>query len=65
LQLVREPSNGVSIWLVGLGIIISFITGIIVIKWLLDYLKKHSLLVFVLYRFVIGASVIALWLIRR
>lgn len=65
LQLVKEPSGGISTWLVVLGIFISFITGVLVIKWLLDYLKKHSLLVFVIYRFIIGASVIVLWLIRR
>jgi undecaprenyl-diphosphatase len=65
LQIVKEPSNGLSIWLVVLGIVISFITGMIVIKWLLDYLKKHSLLIFVWYRFILGASVVALWLIRR
>lgn len=65
LQIVKEPSSGLSIWLVILGIVISFITGMIVIKWLLDYLKKHSLLIFVWYRFILGASVVALWLIRR
>lgn len=65
LQFVKEPSGGLSIWLVILGIVISFITGMLVIRWLLDYLKKHSLLVFVIYRFVLGASVIALWLVKR
>ena len=35
------------------------------VNWLLDYLKKHSLLAFVLYRFVLGFSVIAIWLIKE
>lgn len=65
LQLVKEPSGDLSIWLVILGIVISFVTGMIVIRWLLDYLKKHSLLIFVWYRFILGASVVILWLVRR
>ena len=65
LELAKEPSNGLSIWLVILGIVISFVTGMIVIKWLLDYLRKHSLLIFVWYRFILGASVVILWLIKR
>lgn len=65
LQLVKEPSGDLSIWLVILGIVISFATGIVVIKWLLDYLKKHSLLIFVIYRVILGASVVIIWLARR
>jgi undecaprenyl-diphosphatase len=64
-QIINEPSGGLSVWLVLLGIIIAFITGMVVIKWLLDFLKKHSLLVFVWYRFILGALIVALWLIRR
>jgi undecaprenyl-diphosphatase len=63
-QIINEPNGGVSIWLVLLGIIIAFITGMIVIKWLLDFLKKHSLLVFVWYRFILGSLIVALWLVR-
>lgn len=65
MQLVREPSGDLSIWLVVLGIVISFITGIAVIVWLLNYLKKHSLLIFVAYRVVIGLTVIIIWFLRR
>lgn len=64
-QLISEPSSDLSIWLVVIGVIVSFITGIAVIVWLLDYLKKHSLLIFVVYRLVIGIGVILLWFIRR
>lgn len=64
-QIINEPSGGLSVWLVLLGIIIAFITGMVVIKWLLDFLKKHSLLVFVWYRFILGALIVVLWLIRR
>jgi len=64
-QIITEPSGGVSIFLTLVGIAVAFGVGLAVITWLLDYLKKHSLLIFVLYRFVIGFSVIAIWLIRR
>lgn len=63
-QLVQEPSGDLSIWLVVLGIVIAFITGIAVIVWLLNYLKKHSLLIFVAYRVVIGLTVIIIWFLR-
>lgn len=64
VQLTREPSGDSSLWLVALGIIIAFLVGIAVIAWLLDYLKKHSLLVFVIYRYILGSVVILLWLER-
>ncbi len=47
-----------------LGVLTSFIVGIIVIKFLLNYLKKGSFKVFAIYRVVIGLAVIA-WLILK
>ncbi len=47
-----------------LGVLTSFIVGIIVIKFLLNYLKKGSFKVFAVYRVVIGLVVIA-WLILK
>ncbi len=64
-QIVTAPQGNVSIALTILGIVIAFGVGLAVINWLLDYLKKHSLLAFVLYRFVLGFSVIAIWLIKE
>ncbi len=64
-QIITEPSGNVSVWLTLLGIVVAFGVGLAVINWLLDYLKKHSLLAFVLYRFVLGFSVIAIWLIKE
>ncbi len=42
-----------------IGIITSFIVGIIIIKFLLNYLKKGNYKVFAIYRVVIGIVVIA------
>ena len=47
-----------------LGILASFIVGVIVIKFLLDYLKKGSFKVFAIYRVVFGIIILALYLLR-
>lgn len=47
-----------------IGIISSFIVGILIIKFLLDYLKKGSFKVFAIYRVIIGIIVIGLFFIR-
>lgn len=47
-----------------MGIVFSFIVGIIVIKFLLEYLKKGSFKIFAIYRVVLGLSVIAMLIIR-
>ena len=47
-----------------IGIIISFIVGFFVIKFLLDYLKKGSFKIFAIYRIIFGIIIIALILIR-
>ena len=47
-----------------MGVIMSFIVGIIVIKFLLDYLKKGSFKVFAIYRIIIGIIVIGIYFIK-
>lgn len=47
-----------------IGVISSFIVGILIIKFLLDYLKKGSFKVFAIYRVIIGLIVIGLYFIR-
>ena len=63
-QLVNEPTQSVSNLNLAIGIAVTFVVGVVVIKWFLDYLKKHSMLAFVVYGVVVGVGVIALWLIR-
>lgn len=46
------------------GILTSFIVGVFVIKFLLDYLKKGSYKVFAIYRVIIGLIVIGLYIFR-
>lgn len=47
-----------------IGILVSFVVGYAVIKFLMDYLKKGSFKVFAIYRVVIGIIVIGLYFIR-
>jgi undecaprenyl-diphosphatase len=46
-----------------IGIVTSFITGYFAVKFLLSFLKRHPLNIFVYYRFILSAIIIAgLWL---
>ena len=46
------------------GILASFIVGIIVIKWLLHYLQKGSFKIFAIYRVIFGLIILAFVFIR-
>lgn len=46
------------------GILFSFISGLIVIKFLMEYLKKGSFKVFAIYRIIFGIIIIATILIK-
>lgn len=46
------------------GVIASFLVGIVIIKFLLNYLKKGSFKIFAIYRIIIGIIVIALFFTR-
>lgn len=46
------------------GVIVSFLVGIIVIKFLLDYLKKGSFKGFAVYRVIVGIFVILFYFIK-
>ena len=47
-----------------LGILASFITGVIVIKFLMNYLKKGSFKIFAIYRIVFGVIILSLYFLR-
>ena len=46
------------------GILASFIVGLFVIKFLLEYLKKGSFKIFAIYRVLLGIIVIIIWIAR-
>lgn len=47
-----------------IGVLASFIVGVIVIKFLLDYLKKGSFKIFAIYRVILGLFIIGLCIVR-
>lgn len=47
-----------------IGVLASFIVGLIVIKFLLNYLKKGNFKVFAIYRVFLGLFIIGLYIIR-
>jgi undecaprenyl-diphosphatase len=53
-------SDDVSFAALAISTLAAFVVGYASIAWLLRYLTTHSMLVFVIYRFVLGAIVIAL-----
>ncbi len=46
------------------GVLSSFVVGVLVIKFLLEYLKKGSFKVFAIYRIILGLAVIGIYFIR-
>ena len=47
-----------------IGILSSFIVGVIVIKFLLEYLKKGSFKIFAIYRIMVGIIIIGIYFFR-
>lgn len=47
-----------------LGVLASFLTGLVVIKFLMNYLKRGSFKVFAVYRVVIGVIILAISIFR-
>ena len=59
--ILKDPTPETSLPYLVLGIIVSALTGLVVIKWLLQYLNKHDMKVFVLYRIRLGIVVLGLY----
>lgn len=47
-----------------LGVLSSFVVGILVIKFLLEYLKKGSFKIFAIYRIILGLFIITMVIVR-
>ena len=47
-----------------IGILVSFVVGLFVIKFLLNYLKKGSFKIFAIYRVILGIIILAICFIR-
>jgi undecaprenyl-diphosphatase len=45
------------------GMVVSFVVSLLVIKGLMDYVRKHSFAVFGVYRIILGIVVLAYFLL--
>lgn len=56
--------NGMEIAILAVGMVVAFAVSVVIIKFLMSYIKKHDFKVFGWYRIVLGAVVIAYFAIR-
>jgi undecaprenyl-diphosphatase len=62
LKHLLHGTSGNDSALIIIGFAASFIAGIFAIKFLLDYISKRSFTPFVVYRFILGAAIIAIFI---
>ena len=63
-DLLENPVGTHQFAMMGIGLIVSAIVGYAVIAWLLSWLRRRSLTVFVAYRVVLAAVILATVLLR-
>ena len=57
------PAGGLEIAVLAVGCVVSFIVSLLVIKALMEYVRKHSFSVFGIYRIILGVLVLGYFLI--
>lgn len=63
--LETDTSMPVDAWIVlAVGCLVSFVVSLVAIRFLMDFVKKHSFAPFGVYRIVLGVVVLSLWMIR-
>ena len=58
-----NSASGVEIALLGVGMVVSFLVSLFAIKFLMDFVKRHSFTPFGIYRIILGVAVIGYFLI--
>ncbi len=58
-------ATGAEIGLLLIGIVVSFLVSLAAIKFLMDFVKKHSFAPFGIYRIILGIFVLSFFLIRN
>ena len=56
--------TGMEIGVLAIGCVVSFVVSLLVIRALMDYVRKHSFSVFGVYRIVLGAAVLGYFLVK-
>lgn len=57
--------NGMELLILGVGTLVAFIVSIFIIKFLMNYIRKHDFKVFGYYRIILGIAVILYFLIIK
>ncbi|MBD5531394.1 MAG: undecaprenyl-diphosphate phosphatase [Lachnospiraceae bacterium] len=57
--------TGQEVWILLTGMLVAFVVSLFVLKFLMDYIKKHDFKVFGWYRIALGALVLLFFLIFR
>jgi undecaprenyl-diphosphatase len=65
LREMRAGTGEVSWTALAVGFVAAAAVGVVVIRWMLDYLRRRTYLIFAAYRVALAAAVVALWLARR
>jgi undecaprenyl-diphosphatase len=63
---IQEDAGGVAgqFWVLALGFVAAAATGVVAIRFLLKYLRTHTLYVFAVYCLVVGLLTIVVWFVR-
>ena len=56
--------SGSELILLGVAMLVSFVVSLVAIKFLMDFVKKHSFAPFGVYRIILGALVIMYFLFK-
>ena len=63
-MLSGTPAGGLEIGVLAVGCVVSFIVSLLVIKALMEYVRKHSFSVFGIYRIVLGVLVLGYFFLK-
>ena len=58
------PAGGLEIGVLAIGCVVSFIVSLLVIKALMEYVRKHSFSVFGIYRIILGVLVLGYFFLK-
>lgn len=64
-HLIKSPPSVHFMILMAIGLVTSGVVGYLCISFMLNYIKKHSMTLFTVYRLVLGVSVFVVWYLRR
>lgn len=64
-DIVQAQPDSAEIMQLIIGVAVSALVGFVVIKWLLDYVQKNDLRIFLIYRLAFATLVLVVWWVRQ